>query len=135
MCCSCGRSLNPSQRTKQLVKKNYDALFQVTSSKRTSSMDPNSELPSGNECTTRPRRCCMKLANPSMVVPKPFGKDGTRMTDTANLCQILGGLRSRLFRKTNLHWRTTLFWQQDRKELETRKIGYSLKIKKVFRDH
>ena len=44
--------------------------FQVTSPKRTSQMVPNMELPNGNECTTRPRRCGRKLANPNMVVTK-----------------------------------------------------------------
>ena len=102
--------------------------------KRTSPMVPNMELPNGNECTTKPRRSCRKLANPSMVVTKPFWKDGTRMTNTA-FCQILGGLRSRLFSMTNLHWKTTLILQQERKELETRKMGCSSLVKKVFKDH
>ena len=35
------------------------------------------ELPNGNECATKPRTCCRKLANPSMVGTKPFWKDGT----------------------------------------------------------
>ena len=30
------------------------------------------ELPNGNECTTKPRRCCRKLANQSMVATKLF---------------------------------------------------------------
>ena len=98
---------------------------QVTSSKRTSPVVPNMELPNGNECTTKPRRCCRKLANPIMVGTKPFWKDATRTTNTASLCQKLSGLKSRLFNMTNLHWKTTLILQQERKELETRKVGYS----------
>ena len=64
--------------------------FKVTSSKRTSPMVPNMELPSGNECTTKPRKCCRKLANPIMVGTKPFWKNGTRTANTATLCQNFG---------------------------------------------
>ena len=74
------------------------------------------------------KRCCRKLANPSMVDTKPFWKDGTRMTHAASLCQILGGLRSRLFRMTNLHWKTTPKLLQEMKELETRKINWVLSL-------
>ena len=74
------------------------------------------ELPNGNECTTKPKRCCRKLANPSMVDTRP---------NTASLCQKFVGLKSRLFSMTNLQWKTTLKLQQERQELETRKIGYS----------
>ena len=77
-----------------------------------------------------PRRCCRKLANPNMVVTKPFWKDDTRMTNTASLCQMLGGQRSRFFSMTNLHWKTTPILQQERKnserekaELETMRIS------------
>ena len=87
MYCSCGRCLK------------------VTLSKRTYSVVPNMDLPNGNECTTKPRRCCKKLANPSMVDTKPFWKDGTTMTNTASLCQKLGGLKSRSFSLANLHWK------------------------------
>ena len=75
--CSCGRRLKPSQRTKQFDKKNHDAFinFPVTSSKRTSPMVPNRELPNGNECTSMPRRYCRKLANSSMVGTKPVCKN------------------------------------------------------------
>ena len=63
-----------------------------------------------------------------MVDTKPFWNDGTRTTNTASLCQKLGGLTSRLFGMTNLHWKDTLKLQRERKELETRKIGYSRKV-------
>ena len=59
--------------------------------------------------------------SPSMVVTKPFWKDGTRMTITASLCQILGGLRSRLFSMTNLHWTTNPTLQQQRKRTRNEK--------------
>ena len=76
--------------------------YQVTSSKRTFPVVPNMELPSGNEFTTKPRRCCRKLANPSMVVTKQFGKDGTMTTNTASLCQIFGGLREQIIQYDEL---------------------------------
>ena len=88
---------------------------QVTSSNRTSPMVPNMELPIGSECTTRPRRCCRKLANPSTVVTKTFWKDGTSTTNTASLCQKLGGLSM-----TNLHWKITPTLQQKGKEIVMR---------------
>ena len=45
------------------------------------------------------------------------------MTNTASLCQRLGGLKKRLFSVTNLHWKTTPTLQQERKEFETREVG------------
>ena len=44
--------------------------------KKTSSVVPNVELPSNNECTRNPRRCCRKLVNPSMGSTQPIWKDG-----------------------------------------------------------
>ena len=126
--CLCGRSLKPSQRTKQLDKKNYDAssipgyVF-----KKDLTHGAKHGASNGHECTTRSRRCCTKLANPS----KPFWKDGTMMVNTASLCQMLGGLRSKIFSMTNLHWKTTLLLQHERKEIETRKNGYSRWLKRV----
>ena len=95
--------------------------FSVTSSKRTSAMVPNMELPNSNECTTKSKRCCRKLANPSMVVTKSFWKDGTRMTITAIVCQILSGLRSKLFSMMNLHWKTTHILQQQKERTRNEK--------------
>ena len=89
--------------------------FQVTSPQRTSPMVPNMELPNGNECAAKPRRCCGKL-DPSMAGTKPFWKDGTRTTHTASLCQKLGGLKSRFFSMTNLHWKVSPTLQQKRKD-------------------
>ena len=108
--------------------------FQVASCKRTSPVVPNMELPNGNECTTKPRRCCRTLANPSMVGTKPFWKDGTRITNTTSPWQTLGGLKSRLFSMTNLHWKITPKVQRVRKEIELRKVGFSSWIKKVLKD-
>ena len=40
---------------------------------------------------------------------KPLWKDGTRMSNTANLCQKLGGLKSTSSSTTIVHWKTTPF--------------------------
>ena len=71
---SCVRCLTPSQSTKKLDKKNCDVLSIPGYVKKTSTAVPNMELPSGNDCTTKPRRCCKKHANPSMVGTKQFWK-------------------------------------------------------------
>ena len=46
--------------------------FPVTSSKRTSPMVLHMELPNGNESFAKPKTCCRKLVNRSMVGIKPF---------------------------------------------------------------
>ena len=76
-----------------------------------------------------------KARQPCMVVTKTCWEDGASLTNTASLCQKLGGLRSRLFSMTNLHWKTTPKLQLERKELETRKVGYIGWKNKVFKDH
>ena len=107
---------------------------QLRHQKRTSPMVPNMELPNGNDCTTKPRRCCRKLANPSMVVTKPFWKDGTRMTPQVFVRYWVD------WGAVHAVWRTCigrplLKLQQERKELVTRKVGCSRWMKKVFKDH
>ena len=79
MYCSCGEMSNTFTKYQKIWTRRTSTpcQFQVTSSKRSYSVVPNMELPSGNDCTTKPRTCCRKLANPSMVGTKPFWKDGT----------------------------------------------------------
>ena len=100
--------------------------------KRTYTEVPNMELPNGNECATKPSSRCRKLANPSMVGTKPSWKDGTTRTNTASLCQKLGGLENNLFSMTHLHWNTTPILQ--REEIVMRKNWYSSWMKKVLKD-
>ena len=119
--CSCGRSLQPSQRTKQLDKKNYDA----SSSKRTNSVAPNMELPSGNACTTRPRRCCRKLANPSMVVTKRFWKDCARMTQDRKSLSDIGWTEEQITQHDELALEDHSYFATREERTQTRKIGYS----------
>ena len=85
----CGRSLKPRKGPNSSTRRTMTPYqFPVMASKRTSSMVPNMDLPNGNDCTTKPRRCCRELANPSMVGTKQFWKDGTRMTITQVLSDI-----------------------------------------------
>ena len=100
--CSLGRSLIPSQRKKQLDKKNYDAFSihrYVIKKGLNSSMVRNMELPKGNECTIKHRRCCKKLANPNKEDINPYLSDGTTITITEILCHSSGGPRSTSSRK------------------------------------
>ena len=103
--CSCGRCLKPSQRTKKLDKKNYDALS-------IPSYVIKKNLHHGAQHGASQRQRMYHKAE------EMFWTDGTMMTNTASLCQIL-------FSMTNLHWKITPFLQQERKELVTRKVGYS----------
>ena len=109
--------------------------FPVTPSRRTSPMVPNMKLPNGNELYHKAKEMLQKARQPKHGVTKLFWKYGPRTINIASLCQILSWLKSRLFSMTNLHWKTTLTLQQRRKELATRKIGYSSWMKNVFKDH
>ena len=51
------------------------------------------------------------------------------MTNTASLCEKLGGLKNKSFSMTNMHWKTIPILQQEWKELETRK-NWVLKLNK-----
>ena len=103
--CSCGRCFKPSQSTKKLDKKNYDALsipgyvikkephpWCQTWSFRTATYVPRSQ---GDVAESSPTQ--------AWWVQNHLG---TRIT--ASLFQKLGGLKSRLlFSMTNLHWKIT----------------------------
>ena len=56
--------------------------LQSVLSKRTLFAVPNMELLNGNECTTRVRKCCKKLVNPSMEDITSCVRDGTKTTNT-----------------------------------------------------
>ena len=111
----------PSQRTNKLDKKSYDVLSMP-------GYVIKKNLAHGAKHGASERQRMYNKAKEILQKarqPKRCGKDGTRMTNTASLCQMLGVLRCRLFSLTNLHWKTTPILQQERKELETRKIGCS----------
>ena len=101
---TCGRCLKPSQRTKEFDKNNYDRFINswLCYQKEWRSPVPNMDLPSGSECTARPRKCCKKLVNPSMEDTNPYLKDGTKTHNTESLCQKLGGPGSKLLDMTRL---------------------------------
>ena len=60
--------------------------------------------------------CRGKPASTKNVVTKAFWTDCTMMTNTACLCQILGGLRKRSFNMTQSHW-------NGKKEVGTENLG------------
>ena len=99
--CSCGRSLKPSPRTKQFGQED---LRRFLNSRLRHQKEPHPW------CQTWSFRAATSVqqsqgdaaeSSPTQAwwLQNHFGK----MTRTASLCQILGGLRSRLFSMTKLH--------------------------------
>ena len=64
-----------------------------------------------------------------MGVAKPLWKDGTMMTNTVSLCQILGGLTNRSFHMTQWHWKIIPTWLLGKKEVGTKNPGKLLRRK------
>ena len=64
------------------------------------------ELPSRNEVLQSQGHVAESSPTQAWWLQDHFWEDGTRMTNTASLCQKFGGLKSRLFSMTNLHWKT-----------------------------
>ena len=117
--------LKPSHRTKNLDKKNYDAFINPKlRHPKVTSVVPSMELLYDNKCASKPKGCCRKLVNPSMVDTPLFWKDGTKMTNTARICQI-GWAEEQIISMINWHWKITAIQKQDKKEIVTRKVGYS----------
>ena len=61
------------------------------SSKRTYSVVPNMELPSGNECTAKPRTCRLERAKATKAAPmlqEPLWTKAAQMTDTCEQVQM-----------------------------------------------
>ena len=112
MHCSCGRCLKPSQSTKKLDKKNFDAtsIPGYVIKKEPTPWCQTWSFRAAANVTTRPRIRCRKLANPTMLGTKPFWKDDTTTTKIASLCEIFGGWKSRLFSMTNFYWKITSFF-------------------------
>ena len=133
--CSCGRCLKPSQSTKKLDKKNCDALpipgYVIRKNLTHGVKHGASER---QRMYFKAKEMLQKARQPKHGGYKNILGDGTRMTNTASLCQKLGGLKSRLFSMTNLHWKITPVLQQKSIELVTRKFGHSSWIKKVLKD-
>ena len=126
--CSSGRSLKPSQRPKHSSTRRTVTpyQFQITSKKNPHPVVPNMwRFRTATNLLQSQGDAAESSPTQTMVGTKTSWKDGTTMINSASLCQKLGGLKSRLFRMTILQWKTTLILQQQRKELGTRKIGYS----------
>ena len=74
-------------------------------------------------CTTKHMICWGKPASTKVVVTKALWTDGTMMTNTESLCQILGGLRNRSFNMTQSHWKIIPSWLHGKKEVGTESLG------------
>ena len=88
-----------------------------------------------NTSYTKHMLCWGNPASTTVVVTKPFWKDGTMMTNTASLCQALGGLRNRSFNMMQSHCKITLTWLHGKKEVGTENPGNFLWMQKVFKGH
>ena len=77
-----------------------------------------------------PMRQCMYYKAHDMLWKarkhKSGGKDGTRMTNTASLCQMLSGLRNRSFNMMQSHWEIIPTWLHGKKEVGTENPGNCL---------
>ena len=113
--CSCGRCLTPSQSTKKLEKKNFDALsipgYVIKKNLHRGAKHGASER----------QRMYYKA---SMVGTKPSWKDDTTMRNTASLCQKFGGLKSRFFSVTKTcTGRSLLYCNKGGKNSKLEKLG------------
>ena len=90
--------------------------------------------PSMRQCMYYKGHEMLKKARKFKMVTRTFWTDGITMTNTSNLCKILGGLRNVSFNTMKSHRKTILTLQQDRKEIGTRNHGNFHWMQKVFRD-
>ena len=102
----------------------------ATLSTRILPMEPDMDHPCGSTCATKHTKCWRKHTNTRMVT-KTFWTGGITMTNTANLCLILGGLRKVSCNATKSHWKTIPILQQEKKEVGTRNHGHSRWTQKV----
>ena len=119
--CSCGRSPKTSRRTKQFDKKNCDASSIPGHVIKQNLTHGAKHGASERQQMYNKVKDMLQKARHNMVVTKSFWKDGTRMTISASVCQILSGLRSRLFSVMNLHWKTTHILQQQKERTRNEK--------------
>ena len=97
--------------------------FPTTSSKRTPLVVQHMDVLSGNERTSRLRKCCKMLSSTQALEDiNPFLRDGTKTTNTESLCDSSGGPRRKLLNMTRLPWKTTPMLQQDPKEFEMKNM-------------
>ena len=78
-------------------------------------------------------RQCMNCKAHDML--RKARKDGTMMTNTASLCQILGGLRNRSFNMMQSQWKIIPTWLHGKKAVGTENPGKILCMQKAFKDH
>ena len=86
--------------TESTVEQGQVRRLPATLLKRILPTEPDVDLLCGNACITKHMKCSREPANTKMVT-RTFWTDGIRMTKTANLCQMLDGLRNRSFKTKN----------------------------------
>ena len=86
------KCLQPTERNRQL--NSTSCQFPATLSTWILPTVPNMDHLCGSARTAKYLICWRKPAATKMVTAKLFWKDGTRMTGTASLCQMLGGLKN-----------------------------------------
>ena len=134
--CTCEKCMKPTERNRQLNKARYDVLSILG---YVIKKNPTHGARHG----TSVRQCMYykawyaeeKPASTKVVITTTFWTDGTMMTNTASLCQILGGLRNRSFNTMTSHWKTTPTWLHGKEEVGTRSHGQFLWMHKVFKGH
>ena len=122
---TCGKSMQPSERNRQLNKARYDVLSIPSYVVKKESYPWRQ---------TSMRQCMFYKAH-EMLKKARKHKNGCKnildrwnMTNTANLCQILGGLRKVPFYTMNSHWKTILAMKEE--VMET-----VIECKRVYKDH
>ena len=91
-------------------------------------MEPDMDYLCGSACITKHMKCWRKPVNKKMV-------DGIKMTNIANLCQTLGGLRKASFSTMKSYWKTIPSLQQNKKEVGTRNLGNFRWMQRAYKDH
>ena len=97
-------------------------------------MEPAIDHLCGSACMTKHVKM-LKKARKHNFATRKFWTDGRKMTNTANLCQILGGLRKSSFTTMKSHWKTIPTLQPDKKEVGTRNHGNFHCMHRVYKDH
>ena len=125
MYCTCGTCMQPLERNRQLSMARYDVMSNTcyVIKKRILPTEPDMEHLCDIACSHSARNAEESPKAQKMVVTGTFWTDGLMMTNTASLCQILGGRRKRSFNTMISHRKTVLTWLRGKKEVEERSHG------------
>ena len=121
--CSCGRCLTPSQRTKKLDKKNFDALSipgyatnknLLRGAKHGASGAATNVLQSQGHVTESSPTQAWRYKS---ILEKWHNNDKYRES-----LSKMGGVKNKLFSMTKLHWKITPILQQEEKDIGMIKV-------------